>query len=97
MPLARRRSILIGSAIVIAVGFMVADSERRDYHERLPPVGTAVPGFDLPMIGEGRLTAAGLRGQPAVLALWSTDCSASRLALEGLAAVQETYAAQGMV
>jgi len=49
------------------------------------------------MIGEGRLTAAGLRGQPAVLALWSTDCSASRLALEGLAAVQETYAAQGMV
>ncbi len=56
----------------------------------------SVTGFDLPMIGGGRLTAASLRGRPGVLALWSTDCSASRLALSGLAAVQEAYAARGV-
>lgn len=97
MPLLRRRLSLIGSAIAIVVVFMVADSDRRDYYNRLPPVGTAVPDFDLPMIGEGTLTAETLRGHPAVLALWSTDCSASRLALEGLAGVQETYAETGLI
>lgn len=91
-----RRFILIGSAFVIAVSLMVDDSKRRNYHDRLPPPGSAVPDFDLPMIGGGRLTAASLRGHLRVLALWSTDCSASRLALVGLAAVQETYAAQGL-
>lgn len=91
----RRSAVLLGGAVAIVVNLMVADS-RRNYHNRLPPVGSAVPDFDLPMIGGDRLTPARLRGRPGVLALWSTDCSASRLALSGLAAVQEAYAARGV-
>ena len=99
MPLTPRRSILIGSAtvVIVLVGGMVADSKRRNYSDRLPAVGAAVPEFNLPLINGGRLSSVNLRGQLAVLALWSTDCSASRLALDGLAAVQEAYAPRGVV
>ena len=62
--------------------------------DRLPEVGAAVPEFDLPTLDGGRVSPAHLEGSPVVLALWSTGCSASRLALQGLKAVQRDYASR---
>lgn len=64
--------------------------------DRLPVAGAPVPAFDLPLLSGGRISPAQLAGTPAVLALWGTDCSASRLALQGLEAVQRDYAARGV-
>jgi thiol-disulfide isomerase/thioredoxin len=41
------------------------------------------------------LTPASLHGQPAVVALWATTCSASRLALASLGALEREYAPRG--
>lgn len=44
----------------------------------LPQVGAPVPQFDLPLMTGGRISADDLRGQPSLVALWSTHCSQSR-------------------
>lgn len=64
--------------------------------DRLPAVGAAVPAFNLPTLGGERISPAQLAGSPVVLALWSTDCGASRLAMQGLEAVQRDYASRGV-
>lgn len=75
---------------------LLAGCDSRAMFDRLPAVGATVPAFNLPTLAGGRVSPARLAGSPVVLALWSTDCSASRLALQGLEAVQRDYASKGV-
>ena len=64
--------------------------------ERLPEVGQRVPSFDLPAPDGSRITSTSIAGKPVLLALWSSNCPASRLALQALAAIDQDYAARGV-
>jgi peroxiredoxin len=75
---------------------LLAGCQSRPLFDRLPSPGTAVPAFNLPTLAGDRVSPAQLVGSPVVLALWSTTCSASRLALQGLEAVQRDYASRGV-
>ena len=66
-----------------------------DIYNALPAVGAAIPEFRYPSVDGTVVTPASLRGQPAVIALWSTTCSASRLALASLGALDKEYRARG--
>lgn len=58
----------------------------------LPPPGSEPPlfSFPTPTLAD-TLTPTAVRGTPTVLALWSTTCSASRLAYEGIESLAEEY------
>jgi hypothetical protein len=61
----------------------------------LPPAGSPVPAFQYAALDGSQLNADALRGGPAVVALWSSRCSASRLALDALGALHAEYAPRG--
>lgn len=82
--------------VLLAATVFLAACDGRPYHERLPAAGMAVPAFDLPLVDGGRATGAQLAGAPTLIALWSSSCSASRLALRALDEVQRDYAARGV-
>jgi peroxiredoxin len=83
-------------AALLTLTGLLSGCESRAPLDRLPAVGTAVPAFELPTLAGGRVSPEELRGAPVVLALWSTDCSAARLALAGLESVGRDYAARGV-
>jgi peroxiredoxin len=62
----------------------------------LPAPGESVPAFTFSTVEGRSLGAEDLRGQPAVLALWSTTCSASQLALESIELLHQSYAPRGV-
>lgn len=68
----------------------------RPLGDRLPDVGQPVPAFDLPALDGSRTTSASLAGKPTLIALWSSDCGASRLALQALASIEKDYASRGV-
>jgi thiol-disulfide isomerase/thioredoxin len=67
-----------------------------DIYNALPSVGNAVPAFRYVALDGSVLTPASLRGKPTVIALWSTSCTASRLALASIIALHAEYAASGV-
>jgi len=67
-----------------------------DIYGALPSVGNAIPAFRYPALDGSVLMPASLVGKPTVIALWSTTCSASRLALTTIVALQTEYAARGV-
>jgi peroxiredoxin len=84
------------AAALLTLTGLLPGCDSRAPLDRLPAVGTAVPAFELPTLAGGRVSSERLRGAPVVLALWSTDCSAARMALAGLEAVGSDYAARGV-
>lgn len=66
-----------------------------DTYSALPAVGTTIPDFRYPTLDGAVLTRSSLRGRPTVVALWATTCSASRLALASLGALEEEYTPRG--
>jgi thiol-disulfide isomerase/thioredoxin len=66
-----------------------------DMYAALPSVGSPVPAFQYASLDGPPLNADALRGGPAVVALWSSRCSASRLALAALSALHAEYAPRG--
>lgn len=66
-----------------------------DMYAALPAVGSPVPAFQYAALDGPLLNADALRGRPAVVALWSSRCSASRLALGALSALHAEYAPRG--
>lgn len=78
------------------VVLLVSGCNSRPLWERLPDVGKPVPAFDLPMLDGSRATPASIAGTPVVVALWATDCGASRLALQALAAIDKDYQLRGV-
>ena len=49
------------------------------------------PEFTFPLLGGGTVSTASLRGQPTVIALWSTRCHQSRRALAALDSLLADY------
>jgi hypothetical protein len=66
-----------------------------DDYAALPAVGSQVPVFRYAEFDGSTVTPESLRGRPALLALWATTCSASRLALTSLAKLHGAYALRG--
>lgn len=66
-----------------------------DTYNALPAVGTTIPDFHYATVDGTVLTSASLRGRAAVVALWATTCSASRLALASLGALEREYTPRG--
>lgn len=63
----------------------------------LPPVGTAVPSFDLPRhASEDRLSSAAVSGQPVVIALWSTHCPHQRPAMLSFDTLAREFSPRGV-
>lgn len=89
---------LIGFAALIVVASSLACKSPTvdDIYAVLPPSGSQVPAFRYPMLDGTTVTPGSLNGSPAVIALWSTTCSASRLALKSIAALQASYASTGV-
>lgn len=62
----------------------------------LPAIGTALPSFSYPALDTGTVSSASLLGSPAVVALWSSTCSASREALGAIVALHAELAPRGV-
>ena len=62
----------------------------------LPAIGSVVPSFSYARLDAGTLVSASLHGAPAVVALWSSRCSASREALGAIVALQTELAPRGV-
>ena len=62
----------------------------------LPSIGSVVPEFSYARLDTGTLTSSTLHGSPAVVALWSSTCSASREALGAIVALQAELAPRGV-
>lgn len=84
---------------VLCVVVMLAGCKRSydDNYVVLPAVGTAAPAFRYATLAGGILTDESLRGTPSVVALWSSKCSVSRLALASLGALDADYAGRARV
>lgn len=82
-------------AVTVAVSALACKPNSDDFYAALPAVGTPVPAFRYATTGGAMLDPAALRGRPAVVALWASTCSASRLALESLGALHREYASRG--
>jgi len=62
----------------------------------LPALGSRAPAFAYPRTDAGTLGSTELLGAPAVLALWSSTCSASLEALSAIVALQAELAPLGV-
>ncbi len=81
----------------LAASIMVAGCKPTgdDMYAALPAEGDQVPEFRYAALDGAVLNPSALRGRPAVVALWSSTCSASRLALDAIGAVHATYEPRG--
>jgi peroxiredoxin len=66
-----------------------------DWYNALPSVGSTLPAFRYVALDGAVVTPESLRGEPAVIALWSTTCSASQIALSSIEALHTALAARG--
>ena len=90
------RSFFNTSLTVLPLLASLFGCSERPLGDRLPDVGRPVPSFDLPALDGSRITSTSIAGTPVLLALWSSDCGASRLALQALASIEKDYAARGV-
>jgi len=81
-------------AVTVALSALACKPNSDDFYAALPAVGTSVPAFRYATAEGAILDPAALRGRPAVVALWASTCSASRLALESLGALHREYASR---
>lgn len=88
----RRRSAPLLAAALLAAGCTPTVD---DVYAALPAEGAPVPAFRYAALDGAVLDPAALRGRPAVVALWSSSCSASRRALEAIGAAHAAYAPRG--
>jgi hypothetical protein len=79
----------------VALALLGCKPTIEDTYGALPPIGSVIPDFRYSTADGALLTPATLRGQPAVIALWATTCSASRLALASMGALEKEYASRG--
>ena len=90
------RSFIQTSFTILPLLASLVGCDTRTPGDRLPDVGQPVPAFDLPALDGSRVTSRSVTGRPALIALWSSDCAASRLALQALASIEKDYAARGV-
>ena len=65
-------------------------------YQTLPPIGSAVPPSSYPGLSSETVTSASLQGAPAVIALWSSTCGASRDALASIRTLAADYGSRGV-
>ena len=82
-------------AAAIALALLGCKPGVDDIYSALPALGGPLPAFRYVGLDGSVLTPETLRGKPTVVALWSTTCSASRLALASLGALDAKYASRG--
>ena len=82
-------------AFTLALGAVACQPNMNDRYAVLPAVGAPVPTFSYTASDGAMLDPAALRSRPTVVALWSSTCSSSRLALESLGALHREYAPRG--
>jgi len=82
-------------AVTVALSALACKPNSDDIYAALPVVGSPVPSFRYPTTSGAMLDPAALHGRPALVALWSSSCSASRLALKSLGAFHREYASRG--
>ena len=80
--------------VTVALSALACKPNSEDMYAALPAVGAPVPAFRYATTDGAMLDPAALRGRPAVVALWASTCSASRLALESLGALHREYASR---
>ena len=90
------RSFINTSFAVLPLLASLFGCSSRPHFDRLPDVGQPVPAFDLPALDGTRMTSASLAGKPTLIALWSSDCGASRQALQAVASIEKDYASRGV-
>ncbi len=88
-----RRFLAALAATVVVAGCKPTSD---DIYAALPAQGDPVPVFRYAALDGAVMTPTALRGRPAVVALWSSTCSASRLALEAIGAVHAAYEPSGV-
>lgn len=81
--------------LALAVTVASCSPSLQEVYDVLPAIGDPVPEFEYTGIDGSAVTPESLRGKPAVIALWSTTCSASREALASLGALHAEYAGEG--
>lgn len=84
------------SSLALLIALAGCNPSIQEMEDVLPAVGSPVPAFEFRQLDGIRATPASLAGEPAVLALWSSTCYASRLALKELADIQKSYALRGV-
>lgn len=85
-----RRAVIAATLLLSACRPTIAD-----LYTALPAVGDPLPAFRYPALDGSILTAESLHGRPTVVVLWSTTCSASRLALTALDALASAFGPRG--
>ena len=90
--LPRLAHLLVPALVLAAPGCRPSGD---DIYAALPAAGSAVPAFRYTALDGSPLSPVALRGEPAVVALWASDCSASRRALAALGALHAEYAPRG--
>lgn len=86
----RHFAIPVGILTVLSCTATITDN-----YAALPAIGSEVPAFRYTTFDRVVLTPQSIRGRPTVIALWATTCSASRLAIKSLSALQSAYAPLG--
>ncbi len=84
----------LAKVALIALAFSAASCRPAlvDMYDVLPAIGDPVPFFQYRAFDGNAVNPESLRGAPTVIVLWSTTCSASRLALETVGALHAEYA-----
>lgn len=90
------RSTLIALALLIPGVVTGCRRGLEAAYAALPPEGAPVPAFSFPALGAGQASDQALRGAPAVLALWSSGCMASREAMQAIEQLRIAYASRGV-
>jgi thiol-disulfide isomerase/thioredoxin len=84
------------AGLIVSFALFGCKPTPNDIYNALPSLGGPVPAFHYVALDGSVLTSASLLGKPTVIALWSTTCSASRLALASIAALNAEYAGRGV-
>lgn len=84
--------VAAAAAVLAALGCM---SNIDDSYAVLPAIGSELPSFQYTALDHKIVTPESLLGSPTVIALWSTTCTASRMALASIAALDAAYVPRG--
>lgn len=84
------------SVLACAFALLASCTDSDEPWAYLPVQGQPLPGFNLPVLGGGRVSAPSLRGAPTVVMFWSTKCRYSRATLRPLAKLQNDYRGSGV-
>lgn len=92
---------LLSTLLLVTISAATVSAQARDTrpiyaYAALTRPGEPVPEFRLPTLDGGMISARALEGHPAILALWSLNCGASRSVLQAVRQLQADYNERGV-